>query len=148
MTAQAQTLTAVHFPVLELTGAAVPRTIEVWPLDGSLVSYQGTIYYGSTFKMTPTKAAATNSYGQPVFGAFFNTVGGNFRISYAGIPRSQNLYVPFGLTNYVNAADPQYQRSGLVQVWNYTNSVNVTNVVSYLLWEDNGTAQGKLLIEP
>lgn len=115
--------TPVMFPLRDMTGSDQVRTITITPLDGP-ISYQGIIYPGDPITLQTVPNGATNSLGQPVSGAWTNYVGGNIRITFAGLPRAMQMYVPVGFTNFVSAADPQYWRTGLIQVFNLTNDAS------------------------
>jgi len=116
------TLTPVQFPIVDLTGSSFNRTMTLTPLDGTVV-WQGNSWSGVPFTLQPVPNGCTNMQGQLVNGAVTNLVGGNWRITYQGIAKASQIYVPFGFTNGIVASDPQYLRNGIIQVFNIGGGV-------------------------
>ncbi|MDE2099113.1 MAG: hypothetical protein KGL39_17800, partial [Patescibacteria group bacterium] len=113
-------LTMLQIPLLDMTGSTTARTITLTPLDPQPVSWNGNLYTATPINLTPVPGGATNLYGLVVNGAATNMVGGNWKLSFQGIPRAATIYIPFGWSNVV-ASDPQWLRNGISQVFTYTN---------------------------
>jgi hypothetical protein len=112
--------TTLMLPLGTMTGSEQLREITITPLDGA-ISYNGVLYNSGPVTVRPVAGGATNAWGQPVGGVTTNlNIGGNVRLTWRGLGRAVQIYLPFGVP-FVNAADPAVLRSGILQIWNYTN---------------------------
>lgn len=122
--------TPITFRMLDLTGSPLNRAVTFTPMNTPL-AYGTNIIHGTAFSVTPVNGViSTNLYP------------GNWRLTVAGLPSAFTKFVP-DTTNTVNLADAQYTTTGLVQMYVITNTPPAG-----LLWEENGTSGGRLLINP
>lgn len=140
--------TTVMFPLRDLTGSDQVRLLTLQYLDPPTV-FQGVTYYGGKLFVQTVPGGATNFLGQAVTGVMTNLVGGNWRITYGGLTKSTQIYVPWGFTNFLSAADPTWIREGVQQVFNYNYYFTNSAPSGALLWNDDalGTS-GFLLFDP
>lgn len=129
--AMGQTATPIHFSMRECTGLAQNRVITITPMDGPMGFYGTNIVYSAPFTVLPAGGVADT-----------NLVLGNYRFTFAGLPKAMTVFWPAD-ASITNAADSRIQTTALVQVFtlaSLTNAAFATNAANAGYATNSGTA--------